>query len=126
MTRCTIGCDPPTRLAGFARCTDAEDYFELLEVTFDQEVLAVNRLHILKRFAADVAAIDAERGPAGDEDDPGGRLDAYRAALEAAHDTFLTSGPLDHRLFKVLADHAPEPARIVAVDALTAPGGEEP
>jgi nitrogenase-stabilizing/protective protein len=109
---------------GFERCTDAEDYFDFLGVPYDPAVLAVSRLHILKRFAADVAAIDADRGPIESDVDLGRRLAAYRAALAAAHDTFMTTGPLDHRLFKVLVDHAPESNRIVPVETLTAKGAE--
>lgn len=107
-------------LHAFAACTDAEDYFAVLDVGFDPAIVAVKRLHILKRFSAEVAAIDAERGPVGSDPDPEERLAAYRNALDSAYGTFIIAGALEHRLFKVLADHAPE--QVVAVDAILRAG----
>lgn len=107
------------------RCTDAEDYFALLEVPYDPAVVAVNRLHILKRFSAAVATIGERRGPALAEPDPAGRLADYRAALAEAYATFVTSSALDHRLFKVLVDHAPDQYdQVVPVEALVRRGSE--
>ncbi|KLL12566.1 hypothetical protein FrCorBMG51_04340 [Protofrankia coriariae] len=102
---------PGERLARFRQCATAEDYFQALDVPFDPKVVAVNRLHILRHFSRAVARTDAEN-PA-----PGERLAAYRAALVASYEAFTTAGALDHRLFKVLADRAPQ--AFVALDTVT-------
>ncbi|SBW24764.1 MULTISPECIES: nitrogenase-stabilizing/protective protein NifW [Protofrankia] len=99
------------RLAQFRRCGTAEDYFQALDVPFDPRVVAVNRLHILRHFSPAVARIDAENSS------PEDRLAAYRAALVASYEAFTTATALDHRLFKVLADRAPQ--AFVAVDTVT-------
>ncbi len=99
------------RLADFRRAETAEEYFETLDVPYDPRVVAVNRLHILRHFAAAVARIDAEVAL------PNARMAAYRTALAQAHEAFTTAGALDHRLFKVLADRAPQ--AFVALAAVT-------
>ncbi|WP_242424038.1 nitrogenase-stabilizing/protective protein NifW, partial [Frankia sp. EI5c] len=43
------------RLAEFRRCSTAEQYFDLLGVDYDPRVVAVNRLHILRYFAGEIA-----------------------------------------------------------------------
>jgi nitrogenase-stabilizing/protective protein len=98
-------------LAAFRRARTAEEYFDALGVPYDPQVVAVNRLHILRHFSAAVARIDTEQAP------PEARMAAYRTALADAHAAFTTATALDHRLFKVLADRAP--AAFVALDAVT-------
>jgi nitrogenase-stabilizing/protective protein len=82
-----------------AECRDAEDYFRVLGVEYDERVLAVGRLHILKLFGCELAGFN----PTGEDVD----LVACRAALERAYAALLEAGPLQHRVFKVLADRAP-------------------
>lgn len=99
---------PAARLTA---CRDAEDYFALLQVPYDPQVLAVNRLHILRLFAP--ALREYLVGPTSDGEE---RL---RAALVTAHDVFTVSTALDHRLFTVLKDRAPRgfvPLETVTVD----------
>jgi nitrogenase-stabilizing/protective protein len=92
----------PTRESGpavLAECRDAEDYFRLLGVEYDEQVLAVGRLHILKLFGAELA-VDGADAAAAD-------LARCRAALERAYAALVSDGPLGHRVFKVLRDRAP-------------------
>jgi len=98
-----------------AECQDAEDYFRLLDVTFDQRVLDVNRLHILRAFADELKKLPD------DDDSDSAALGRFRAALQQAYAAFTTSGALDHRVFKVLKERAPRnfvPLRAVSVEPL--------
>jgi nitrogenase-stabilizing/protective protein len=132
---------PTTELtARLLACRDAEDYFAILEVPFDPHVLRVSRLHILRLFGPALQAYltdslpeDLAGGLAGaagglagaagrGADSPAARR--LREALAAAHGVFASSTALDHRLFKVLQDRAPGPARtFVPLDCLAV---EEP
>ena len=105
-----------SRLAAFDSASTAEEYFDVLEIPVDAAVVNVNRLHILKMFSADVERIRAEAGPAAD---PATLLVEYRQSLEQAYRTFTESGALDHRLFKVLRDHAPD-ADLSTINSSTA------
>jgi nitrogenase-stabilizing/protective protein len=100
----------------FKRCRTAEEYFELLDVSYDPRVLAVSRLHILRHFAEQVRDLHLHR----DATEGVGRvLDSYRDALVRSYQAFTTETALDHRLFKVLQDHAPRdfvPLAAVAVE----------
>jgi nitrogenase-stabilizing/protective protein len=98
------------RLDAFRRAATAEEYFAALGVTYDPRVLAVNRLHILRHFGAQAERIDQQH--AGGADAGRGAaaetvLAAYRRALQSSYQAFTSAGALDHRLFKVLRDHAP-------------------
>ncbi len=110
------------RLAAFRRCETAEEYFQTLDVAYDPRVVAVNRLHILRHFAAAVARIDAEHASA-DARTADARTPAYREALAASYEAFTTATALDHRLFKVLADRAPR--AFVELDTITVESGEK-
>lgn len=90
-------------LARFRRCSTAEDYFELLDVPYDQKVVDINRLHILRHFADQLVQLHRTEPESADA-----VLAGYRAALQRSYAAFLTSTALDHRLFKVLSDRAPE------------------
>ncbi|CUU55244.1 nitrogenase-stabilizing/protective protein [Parafrankia irregularis] len=104
------------QLAEFRRCSTAEQYFELLDVDFDPRVVAVNRLHILRYFAGEIAGLhDAEAGSQSPEE----LLRHYREALIRSYEAFTTATALDHRLFKVLKDRAPEPEAFVPVSEIT-------
>ncbi|WP_018637082.1 nitrogenase-stabilizing/protective protein NifW [Parafrankia elaeagni] len=105
-----------SQLAEFRRCSTAEQYFELLDVDYDPRVVAVNRLHILRYFADEIATL---HGDAAGSPEPEELLRDYRAALIRAYDAFTTATALDHRLFKVLKDRAPEPTAFVPMSAIT-------
>lgn len=112
------------QLSEFRRCSTAEEYFALLGVEYDPQVIAVNRLHILRVFSNEMAALP----DAGAQPDPEELLRGYRAALQRAYQAFLTATALDHRVFKVLKDHAPETAGFVASSDITVqrPGETRP
>jgi len=102
-------------LAAFNRCQTAEEYFALLDVAYDPRVVSVNRLHILRHFAGQLAEIHRHRT---EPESPGHALDTYRDALTRSYQAFTTATALDHRLFKVLRDRAPRafvPTAAVAV-----------
>jgi len=94
--------------------SSAEDIFKLLDVGYDAKVLNVARLHILKRMGQYLA-----------NEDFAGMSDSIvaarcKAVLERAYEDFVTSSPLQHRVFKVLKDAVapPKPATFVPFDTL--------
>jgi nitrogenase-stabilizing/protective protein len=80
------------------KLSSAEEFLNFLEVAYDQRVINVNRLHILKRFnqymalhsfiGAGDAAIKAE----------------YKALLERAYGDFVKSDAVTEKVFKVFQD----------------------
>jgi len=106
--------DVPGVLAQLNEASSAEDFFALLGVDYDPKHLNVVRLHILRRmgqylvsedFAGLPDTIVAER---------------CKAVLEQAYADFLTSSPLDQRVFKVLKDAVapPKPRNFVPLSTL--------
>jgi nitrogenase-stabilizing/protective protein len=93
-----------TTLARLRTAESAEAMFALLGVAYDPAVLRTSRLHILKRLATylggDLASLP-----------PDIALAEARAMLKRAHDDFAQSSPLKERVFKVLAEHAPDAPR---------------
>ncbi|OAN44760.1 nitrogenase [Paramagnetospirillum marisnigri] len=79
------------KLAGLS---SAEQFFEALDVPFDQQVVNVSRLHILKRFRE----LLRDKGPEADETQ-------YREALAAAHAEFAEGRGA--KTFKVFKDSMP-------------------
>jgi nitrogenase-stabilizing/protective protein len=73
----------------------AEDFFHRLEVEFDPRVLNPARLHILRRMGESLA-----RTPVEGLDDGEARA-VFRSALQAAYADFVSSSPLEQRVFKV-------------------------
>ena len=94
--------------------SSAEDFFTLLGVGYDAKVVNVVRLHILKRMGQYLASEDLDGMP--------NEVVAARckAVLERAYEDFVTSSPLDHRVFKVLREAVapPKPANFVPFDVL--------
>lgn len=84
-------------LAQFNQLVNAEEYFEFFGMPYDQTFVNVNRLHILQKFSSFVKAIDAESPDLTEAE----KLEQYQTALQQAYDTFLTSSPLNEKLFKV-------------------------
>jgi nitrogenase-stabilizing/protective protein len=87
-------------LAEFKKITDAEDYFQFFQLPFDAKVVNVNRLHILKQFAKYMNDIDTNCPNLSDEE----KLDRYQEALLQAYQVFLSTSPLETKLFKVFHD----------------------
>lgn len=61
-----------------------EDIFAALGLDFDKHVVRVHRLHILRHFGQQLAAIEARDPPVTEEE----RLTLYASALLQAHDLF--------------------------------------
>jgi nitrogenase-stabilizing/protective protein len=82
-----------------ASLSQAEEFFEILDVPFDRAVINVNRLHILKRFHQYL------RTNSGLE-----KLNEYeqrflcRELLTRAYQDFVRSTPAQEKVFKVFQD----------------------
>lgn len=78
--------------------SSAEEFLDFLEVDYQQPVVNVNRLHILKRFNQYMAR-HTFSGSSGAE------LKAeYKALLEQAYGDFVTSDAATEKVFKVFQD----------------------
>jgi len=84
-------------LAQFNQLKDAEDYFEFFGLSYDPQLVNINRLHILRKFSQLTKDIDKSQCEAQ-------LLEAYRQALQNAYDVFLTSNSVEQKLFKVFQD----------------------
>ncbi|WP_434725316.1 nitrogenase stabilizing/protective protein NifW [Mesorhizobium sp. RIZ17] len=89
-------------LARLKSLSAAEEFFAVLGISYDPEVLNVSRLHILKRMGQYLAEEDFAGLP------DGVIAARARATLERAYEDFATSSPLTHRVFKVLKEHDPD------------------
>jgi nitrogenase-stabilizing/protective protein len=105
---------PDNILVKLKAASSAEDIFKLLDVAYDAKVLNVARLHILKRMGEYLANEDFA--------DMSDSIAAARckAVLERAYEDFVTSSPLQHRVFKVLKNAVapPKPANFVPFETL--------
>ena len=79
--------------------SSAEDFLQYFGVPFDQHVVNVSRLHILKRF---FQYIRQENLLA--QADEIGLFTQYRAQLVKAYGDFVKSIPAQEKVFKVLQD----------------------
>jgi nitrogenase-stabilizing/protective protein len=98
-----------TVLEELSKLSSAEEFFQFLEVPYQPAVLHVARLHILRRMAEYLRNSPQEA----DEE----RLRAiFRAHLERAYLDFVSSSPLNERVFKVLKDAVrPKTPRLVSI-----------
>jgi len=94
--------DPTDIARRLKSLSSAEDFFTTLGVTFDEAVLRVARLHILKRMGDYLAGDDFEGLP-----DPVAAARA-KSVLQRAYSDFESSSPLAQRVFKVLREHDPD------------------
>jgi len=93
-----------TVLEQLKKTSSAEDFFTLLGVDYDEKVVNVARLHILRRmgqylFSEDFSGLS--------EDVVTERCKSF---LQRAYDDFVQSSPIAERLFKVHKD-AVQPAK---------------
>ncbi len=100
-------------LAEFSQLVNAEEYFEFFQLPYDPQFVNVNRLHILKKFSAFIKTIDSEAPNLSESE----KLERYQSALQQAYDTFVTSSPLDEKLFKVFND---KPQNVVMLSEIGA------
>ena len=101
--------------------SSAEEFFETLDVPYDEAVVQVARLHILRRMGQYLRGSDVDGDLDGADD---ARLHALcRDHLAQAYADFVASSPIAERLFKVHKDAVapkPEPNRpFVPLSALT-------
>lgn len=103
---------PAKTLTNFQKLTTAEDYLQFFDIDYDQQFVNVNRLHILKQFSLLIKEVDQ----AFPDLSEGEKLEKYGLALEEAYQVFLTSSPLETKLFKVFQQ---KPKNFVSVNDLT-------
>jgi nitrogenase-stabilizing/protective protein len=94
--------DPTDIMRRLKTLSSAEEFFATLGVAYDEQLLRVARLHILKRMGEYLAGDDLEGLP-----DAVAAARA-RAVLQRAYADFESSSPLAQRVFKVLKDRDPD------------------
>ena len=99
-------------LENFQKLTDAEDYLQFFDIEYDREFVNINRLHILKQFSLLIKEVDKVFSDVTEAE----KLEKYQLALEEAYQVFLTSSPLETKLFKVFQS---KPKNFVSLDELT-------
>lgn len=93
--------------------SSAEDIFGFLMLPYEQEVLDVSRLHIMKRFGAYLRELDPS------EMDRETVFVEARRLLARAYADFVESTPLKEKVFKVFRDEeAKLKSRFVGLDAI--------
>jgi nitrogenase-stabilizing/protective protein len=79
--------------------SSAEDFLLFFGLPFDQDVLNVSRLHILKRFFQYIRQQNLQA-----QSDELALFKAYREQLARAYQDFVVSTPAREKVFKVLQD----------------------
>lgn len=79
----------------------AEEFFDVLQVEYQPEVLQVLRLHILRRMGQYLVRAEF------DGMDDAEVFSAAQEMLRQAYRDFMTSNPMAERVFKVLKEHDP-------------------
>jgi nitrogenase-stabilizing/protective protein len=98
-----------TVLEQLSRLSSAEEFFQFLDVPYEPAVLHVSRLHILRRMG------DYLRNSSTETDGETLRA-SLRMHLAQAYEDFVSSTPLNERVFKVLKDAVrPKTRRLVAL-----------
>jgi nitrogenase-stabilizing/protective protein len=87
------------------RLSSAEEFFALLGVDYDPKVVTVVRLHILRRMGQYLKSEDF----GGLSDDV--VAERCKAVLQQAYEDFLSSTPMQERVFKVLKDAVAPPKK---------------
>ena len=99
-------------LESFQKLVDAEDYLQFFDIEYDRDFVNINRLHILKQFSLLIKEVDKVFPDVTEAE----KLEKYKLALEEAYQVFLTSSPLETKLFKVFQT---KPKNFVSLDELT-------
>ena len=79
--------------------SSAEDFLDFFGLPFDESVVQVNRLHILKRFYQYLHRGESLAGL-----DEVAQFRRYRDLLAQAYQDFVTSTPAREKVFKVFQD----------------------
>jgi len=110
--------EPNGVLDHIGNLSSAEDIFTYLLLPFDQQIMNVSRLHIMKRFGGYLAETDFTGL------DQEAIFLECRETLKRAYGDFLQSTPGREKVFKVFRDEeAKLQARFVGVDALKLSAG---
>jgi len=88
-----------TLLERLAHLSAAEEFLDFFGIEFDQAVVHVHRLHILKRFYQYLH----HEAPAGSEDEPV-QFAHHARLLQRAYDDFVNSTAAREKVFKVFQD----------------------
>ncbi|MBN3947531.1 MAG: nitrogenase-stabilizing/protective protein NifW [Nostoc sp.] len=99
-------------IAEFKQLVDAEEFFKFFDMSYDVEVVNVNRLHILKKFSQYIKEIDDNSPDLSQEE----KLNQYSLALQKAYQVFIDSTPHEQKLFKVFND---KPKNVVTLTEIT-------
>lgn len=94
----------PSILDQLNKTSSAEEFFTILGVAYDEKIVNVARLHILRRMGQYLVSEDFDGV---DEAEARARC---RNVLAQAYADFVASSPINERVFKVLKD-AVQPAR---------------
>ena len=81
----------------------AEDFLQYFQLDYDQNIVHVNRLHILQRFH-DYLNKGAERMPEDEES----QRQVYKTLLARAYQDFVESDALHEKVFKVFKTAEPQ------------------
>ncbi|MFP5477824.1 MAG: nitrogenase stabilizing/protective protein NifW [Gammaproteobacteria bacterium] len=79
--------------------SSAEDFLQFFGVPFEQKVVNVSRLHILKRFFQYIRQAQSL-----DPSDELQMFTTYRSLLQRAYGDFVSSTPAQEKVFKVFQD----------------------
>ncbi|MEN9232425.1 MAG: nitrogenase-stabilizing/protective protein NifW [Thermostichus sp. DG02_5_bins_236] len=90
---------PNRRWQDLQALVNAEDYFAFFDLPYDPQVVNVNRLHILRKFAQHLRPLADFQGSEQEQ------LDQARQGLAKAYQTFLTSTPQQEKLFRVFQNY---------------------
>ena len=96
------------------KLSSAEEFLDFFELSYEQAVVNVSRLHILKRFYqylrrdTEIAAINDENA----------LFARYRTLLAQAYQDFVSSTPAQEKVFKVFQDS--DGKQSVSIDSLRA------
>ena len=93
--------------------SSAEDFLNFFSIPYDQRVIDVNRLHILKRFFQYL-----RQQPQLPQQDEVALFTLYRALLAQSYADFVSSTPAQEKVFKVFQDACG--TQHVSVDSLRA------
>ncbi len=98
---------------GMEELVSAEDFLEYFGVPFDQQVVHVNRLHIMQRYHDYLGQAGDELEGHGDEV----RAAVYTRLLARAYQDFVESDALTEKVFKVFKRNDPK-STFVPIDQL--------
>ncbi len=96
-----------------AEFSSAEEFLHFFDITYRQEVIDVNRLHILKRFHQYL-----HQTPGLDVMGEASLRDTCKRLLARAYDDFVHSSAIEEKVFKVF--HDAEGTKTVSVERLRA------